>query len=114
MIAYAVSKLPISTIVSIGILNSSLFSTRDIMKSVIMSNAASILVLHLHPSGSLIPSHDDVKATDALSQACDILGISMVDHIGSLRSMLLKWIKKVLRRKICDRYFPVQAAIANK
>ena len=68
-------------IVSIGTLNSSLFSTRDIMKSVILSNAANIILLHLHPSGNLIPSHDDVKATDALVMACNIHGISMLDHI---------------------------------
>lgn len=68
-------------IVSIGSLSLAMFSNREIMKSVILSNAAGIIVLHLHPSGSLIPSHDDVKATDSLLRACEVMNVNLVDHI---------------------------------
>ena len=46
-------NVPINmTIASIGTLNSSLAHPREIMKAAFLSNAASILLFHNHPSGS--------------------------------------------------------------
>ena len=43
-------------IVSVGALNETVAHPREILKSSILSNAASILIVHNHPSGSLIPT----------------------------------------------------------
>ena len=50
-----------ANIVTIGTINSSLFSPRDIFKSAILSNAARVILYHNHPSGDLTPSLDEIE-----------------------------------------------------
>ena len=40
--------------VSVGVLNGALVHPREVMKSAILSNAASIMLVHNHPSGHLV------------------------------------------------------------
>lgn len=68
-------------IVSIGMINSVCVSVKDIMKSAILSNAANVILIHNHPSGNLIPSHDDIRITDALQRTCELLSIPLLDHV---------------------------------
>ena len=68
-------------IVSIGTINSSLCSPRDVFKSSILSNAAGFILFHNHPSGRCEPSADDYKITKRLSEAGKILDIELLDHI---------------------------------
>ncbi|PIC95708.1 DNA repair protein RadC [Sporosarcina sp. P26b] len=65
----------------IGSLNASLVHPREIMKSAILSNAASIIVLHNHPSGQPEPSPEDIDVTKRLVEAGSIMGIELLDHI---------------------------------
>lgn len=67
--------------ISIGTLNASLIHPREVFKSAIDHLAASILVAHNHPSGSLEPSEDDLAVTKRLQEAGKILGIEVVDHV---------------------------------
>ncbi len=67
--------------ISIGTLNASLIHPREVFKSAIDHLAASILVAHNHPSGSLEPSEDDLEVTRRLKEAGKILGIEIVDHV---------------------------------
>ena len=67
--------------VSKGTINRSIVSARDIMKSCIMDNAVSFILVHNHPSGSLAPSREDKTVTSTLKQAGEILGIPMLDHV---------------------------------
>lgn len=66
---------------SVGSLNQSLVSPREIFKTSILSNAANMLLIHNHPSGSLNPSKDDIEITDRLIQLTDLMGIPLLDHI---------------------------------
>ncbi|MCC5910060.1 MAG: DNA repair protein RadC [Clostridiaceae bacterium] len=66
---------------SIGTLNSSLVHPREIFKTAILSNAASIIVAHNHPSGDPTPSSEDVSITRRLKEAGSLLGIQLLDHI---------------------------------
>lgn len=76
------NSVPINcSIVSMGTLNASLVSPRELFKSSILSNAASIVLVHNHPSGSLEPSENDLHLTARLKWAGDILGIEILDHI---------------------------------
>ena len=70
-----------ANIASIGTINASLAHPREIYKSAILSNAASIIVLHNHPSGDPTPSGVDLNITRKLYWASDVLGIPMLDHI---------------------------------
>ncbi len=69
------------SIVSMGTLNSALASPRDIMKCAILSNAASVMLVHNHVSGCLQPSVADIAITDKLHKACGLLDIQVLDHI---------------------------------
>lgn len=67
--------------VSIGCLNSSIVHPREVFKVAILSNSASIIVYHNHPSGDIKPSKDDINITQRLKESGKILGIDLIDHI---------------------------------
>lgn len=67
--------------VSIGTLNASLVSAREVFKAAILCNAASIILAHNHPSGDLTPSPEDLQVTDVLKKAGAILDIEVLDHV---------------------------------
>lgn len=67
--------------ISIGTLNSSLVHPREVFKMAILSNAAGIIIAHNHPSGISIPSNEDIIITKRLSEAGNILGIEVLDHL---------------------------------
>ena len=69
------------SIVSVGILNSSMVHPREVFKSVILSNAAAVILVHNHPSGVIEPSPEDYEVTKRLMEAGDVLGINVVDHL---------------------------------
>jgi DNA repair protein RadC len=68
-------------IISIGTLNSSLVHPREVFADAITDRAASIVVIHNHPSGTLEPSEADLEITKRLKEAGNLLGINLLDHI---------------------------------
>ena len=68
-------------ICSVGTLNASMVSPREVFKSSILSNAGAFIAIHNHPSGSLVPSNDDKETTKRLQECGDLLDIRMLDHI---------------------------------
>lgn len=68
-------------IVSIGTINTTIVSGREIFKSAILSNATSIIMLHNHPSGTLIASKMDIDVTKKIIEAGKLLDIYLTDHI---------------------------------
>ena len=68
-------------IVSMGTIDSSLASPREVFKSSILSNAAAIILLHNHPSGNVIPSKDDIDVTHRMQECGKLLDIQVLDHI---------------------------------
>ena len=67
--------------VSIGTLNASLVSAREVFKAAILCNAASVILAHNHPSGDLTPSPEDLLVTETLAKAGAILDIQVLDHV---------------------------------
>lgn len=65
----------------IGSLNASIVHPREVLKMAILSNAASIIVFHNHPSGSPEPSNEDLEVTKRLKAAGDIVGVELLDHL---------------------------------
>ncbi len=67
--------------ITIGTLTASLVHPREVFADAITDRAASIIVAHNHPSGSLTASSADLEVTIRLKQSADLLGISLIDHI---------------------------------
>lgn len=69
------------SVISIGSLSSTIVTPREVFKVAILSNAASIIIAHNHPSGIVAPSEEDKKVTQILIEAGELLGISVLDSI---------------------------------
>ena len=66
---------------TIGTVNSSLVSVREILISALSKKAVSIVLVHNHPSGGSLPSAEDIQATNCVKSGCDAIGIALKDHI---------------------------------
>jgi DNA repair protein RadC len=67
--------------VSLGSLDKALVEPRDVFRPAITAGAASLVIVHNHPSGDPKPSEDDVLLTRELCMCGKILGIDVMDHI---------------------------------
>ncbi|MCS7106200.1 MAG: DNA repair protein RadC [Endomicrobia bacterium] len=77
----AKNKLIKTETVSIGGLNENLVHPRDVFRKAIEANAASIILVHNHPSGDTEPSEEDIKITKVIMKVGRILGIEVKDHV---------------------------------
>ena len=68
-------------LIHLGTLNANLVHPRETFRPAIVSSAASLIVLHNHPSDDCEPSEDDLNVTKRLVEAGKILGIELLDHI---------------------------------
>ena len=69
------------SVVSVGTLNKAIVHPREVFKTAILSNAASIMAFHNHPSGETTPSQQDIQVTNRLYEAGELLGIKLLDHL---------------------------------
>jgi len=67
--------------VSVGSLNSTIATPREIFKHAILSNCARLFIAHNHPSYDTTPSKSDFDFTRRIQQAGVLLGIELVDHL---------------------------------
>lgn len=67
--------------VSVGSLMSSPAHPREVFSNALRRGAASVILVHNHPSGNPMPSRDDFLLTERLVQAGELLGIGVLDHI---------------------------------
>ena len=79
-------------VLSAGAMNETLIDMRILFRQALADGAASIIVAHNHPSGDPSPSPEDVALTRRISEAGDLLGITMLDHLilssGGSESMM--------------------------
>lgn len=75
------NKIIRDRIITKGLLNSSLTHPREVFREAILENAASVILLHNHPSGNLEPSREDIAVTKQIVEAGKIIGIAVHDHI---------------------------------
>ena len=68
-------------IASMGTLNNCILSLRETFKASNLSNAASVVLMHNHPSGDCTPSKQDVLVTERLVACGELIGITVLDHI---------------------------------
>lgn len=67
--------------VTIGTLDAVIVHPREVFSDAIADRAASIIVAHNHPSGSVRPSSHDIALTQQLIAAGHLIGIELRDHI---------------------------------
>lgn len=75
------NRLIAKRVITIGTLTASLVHPREVFADAITDRAASIIVAHNHPSGSLSPSTADLDVTNRLKQSAQLLGITFSDHL---------------------------------
>lgn len=68
-------------IISEGTENQTAVYPRKILKRALALHSTSIILVHNHPAGSIVPSGPDVQITRQIEKAADALGIILLDHI---------------------------------
>jgi len=69
------------TMTSLGTISGAMISPAEIFRVAVLANAANIVVAHNHPSGDPQPSHQDIRATQKLSECGKLMNIPVLDHI---------------------------------
>lgn len=67
--------------ISEGSLNQSIVHPREVFNVAVRESAAALILLHNHPTGDPTPSPEDLEVTRRLSEAGDLMGIKVLDHI---------------------------------
>ena len=67
--------------ISEGTLATSLVHPREVFRPAILEPAASIVLLHNHPSGDPTPSREDVRLTRQLAECARLLDLRINDHV---------------------------------
>ena len=75
------NKIVDSIELSKGSINASVVDPKEVIKEATLKSASSIILVHNHPSGDTEPSTDDINITKKIKEACDIVGIKVLDHI---------------------------------
>ena len=70
-----------SRVVTVGLLDSNQVHPREVFADPISDRAASVILAHNHPSGTLEASPEDLALTKRLVRAGEILGIKVLDHL---------------------------------
>ena len=80
----------------IGTLNANLVHPREIFEEALKHNAASVILVHNHPSGDSEPSKDDLTMTKRITEAGKIMGIDVLDHIIITKTKVFSFKEKGL------------------
>ena len=65
----------------IGSATRSIAEPREILHYAIKHMATSLILVHNHPSGAVAPSRNDDHVTKLVREACDLMGIVLLDHL---------------------------------
>jgi DNA repair protein RadC len=64
-----------------GSINRAAVEPRAILKEALLSDAVAVILFHNHPSGQPDPSPEDIAFTRRFSEAAEIVGIRLLDHL---------------------------------
>jgi len=67
--------------ISEGSLDASIVHPREVFKKAIKATAASVVLVHNHPSGDPEPSVEDIQLTKRLVEVGELVGIAVLDHV---------------------------------
>lgn len=75
------NRLIRSKIISEGSLSKTIIEPRDVFREGLKVNAASMVLGHNHPSGSLEPSSSDLHSTSVFIHIGKLMGMPVLDHL---------------------------------
>ena len=81
-------------VVSEGTLSASLVHPREVFKPAILESAASIILLHNHPSGDPTPSQEDLRLTRQLVECSRLMDLRIHDHVVIGRGRYVSFAEK--------------------
>ena len=64
-----------------GTVSRSIAEPREILHYALKHLATSIILVHNHPSGSVVPSRNDDEVTQHMKEACEMMGLVLLDHL---------------------------------
>jgi DNA repair protein RadC len=64
-----------------GTIDEAAIHPREVVKAALEKHATAIVLVHNHPSGRIEPSAEDKIITVKLQQACQSVGVKVLDHI---------------------------------
>jgi DNA repair protein RadC len=79
-------------VISIGTLTANIVHPREVFQPAIERGAAAIILAHNHPSGRLEGTAADIKITEQLVAAGEVLGIELLDHLVITRNRFISLI----------------------
>ena len=74
-------RLIATTTVSVGSVDHTFMSPREVFRDALMHGAAALVIAHNHPSGDAEPSTDDQQVTRRLTRVGELVGVEILDHI---------------------------------
>ena len=75
------NRIKVIDLNAIGTINRCLPSMREIFRTALYNDCASIILVHNHPSGDCTASSEDIRFTEEAKKAAEILEIRLLDHI---------------------------------
>lgn len=82
MIGFNTKQRPLGVFeISHGTVNASILNPREVYLKALLVGAVNIVLIHNHPSGDTSPSREDIRATERIMDAGEMLGIKLIDHI---------------------------------
>jgi DNA repair protein RadC len=80
----------------VGTLDANICHPREIFKHALEKNAASVILVHNHPSGDPTPSKADLEITKRIQEAGKIMGIDVLDHVIISKNKIFSFKEKGL------------------
>jgi DNA repair protein RadC len=68
-------------LISLGSLNACIVHPREVFRFACIKGIAALIIAHNHPSGDTAPNQEDILLTKRLTQAGEVLGIKVLDHV---------------------------------
>ena len=75
------NKIISKDLISIGTINETLISPREVFRQALLRNSTSIALAHNHPSGNSQPSREDIIITERMVKTGIEIGIPLLDHL---------------------------------
>lgn len=54
---------------------------REVLKNALKYGASQLIIAHNHPNATATPSKADLEITQALAQACELIDMTLIDHV---------------------------------
>ena len=67
--------------ISKGGISGTVVDVRIILQTALKVSASALMLSHNHPSGSTIPSREDMAMTKNIQKGCEAVGIQLLDHL---------------------------------